>query len=436
MFDERSRARGGGARNLVAPARLWHHRGVKIYLVGGAVRDKLLGIPARERDWLVVDASPADMERLGYRAVGSNFPVFIHPHSGEEYALARTERKQGLGHKGFVFQTGPGVSVEEDLARRDLTINAIAEESTTGELIDPLGGCRDLAARVLRHASPAFVEDPLRVLRVARFAARFNHLGFRLADETRDLMRAISASGELAELTPERVWRETQIALAETSPRTYIETLRDCGALVVLFPDIERLFGVPQRADYHPEIDTGIHLLMALDQAVRLSGQPEVRFAVLMHDLGKGITPAHILPRHIGHEEAGVPLVNAFCDRFRVPNAYRRLAIAVTRYHLICHKIKELKPVTALNMLKGLDSFRDPNLFEAFLAACEADARGRKGLEEQSYDAALWLRGLFAAVRHLSIDHLVARGLQGAAMGAAIDRQRLTAIANYQASHG
>lgn len=407
---------------------------MKIYLVGGAVRDKLLGIPVRERDWLVVDAHPADMERLGYRAVGSDFPVFVHPDSGEEYALARTERKHGLGHKGFVFQTGPGVSVEEDLARRDLTINAMAEDTTTGELIDPHGGCRDLAARVLRHVSPAFVEDPLRVLRVARFAARFNYLGFRLADETRELMRAISASGELAALTPERVWRETQIALAESSPRTYIETLRDSGALVVLFPDIERLFGVPQRADYHPEVDTGIHLLMALDQAVRLSDQPEVRFAVLMHDLGKGITPAHILPRHIGHEEAGVPLVNAFCDRFRVPNAYRRLAIAVTRYHLLCHKFNELRPETTLKMLKGVDSFRNPDLFGAFLDACEADARGRRGLEEQPYRAAPWLRRLFAAIQNLPIDQLVARGLQGAAMGAAVDQQRLTAIANYRAS--
>ncbi|MGK2915714.1 MAG: multifunctional CCA addition/repair protein [Porticoccaceae bacterium] len=406
---------------------------MKIFLVGGAVRDKLLGIPVRERDWVVVNATPAEMEQQGFRPVGSDFPVFIHPDTGEEYALARTERKSGQGHKGFHFHTGPGITLEDDLSRRDLTINAIAEDSN-GQLIDPYGGRRDLADRVLRHVSPAFVEDPLRVLRVARFAARYRHLGFALAEATRELMRSLSASGELMQLTPERSWRETQIALAEDSPRTYIETLRDCGALAVLFPEIEALFGVPQRADYHPEVDTGIHLLMALDQAVRLSARAEVRFAVLMHDLGKGITPAALLPRHTGHEEGGVPLVNAFCDCFRVPNHYRRLALVVTRFHLQCHQIASLRPATVLNLLKGVDAFRNPQALENFLLACEADARGRKNLENTPYESALWLRQLFRTLSQVGAADLVADGLTGADIGRALDDRRLKMIAAYKDS--
>lgn len=412
---------------------LWHHPGMEIYLVGGAVRDKLLGVPVRERDWVVVNATPADMERRGFRPVGSDFPVFIHPDTGEEYALARTERKHGQGHKGFRFHTGPGVGLEDDLSRRDITINAIAEAGD-GRLIDPYGGQRDIADRLLRHVSPAFVEDPLRVLRVARFAARFHHLGFALAEETRQLMRTVVAGGELAHLTPERVWRETQIALGEGSPRTYIEILRDCGALAVLFPEIEALFGVPQRADYHPEVDTGIHLLMALDQAVALSERAEVRFAVLMHDLGKGVTPAAILPRHSGHEEAGLPLVNAFCDRFRVPTRFRRLALAVTRFHLQCHQIASLRPATVLNLLKGVDAFRNPQALEKFVLACEADARGRKNLENTPYESAPWLRQLFSTLSQVSAADLVADGLTGTDIGRALDDRRVKMIAAYKDS--
>jgi len=406
---------------------------MEIYLVGGAVRDRLLGLPVHERDWVVVDATPEIMLQQGFRPVGGDFPVFIHPVSAEEYALARTERKSGRGHQGFHFHTDPGVTLVDDLSRRDLTINAIAEDGS-GELIDPYGGRRDLADRVLRHVSPAFVEDPLRILRVARFAARFRHLGFVLADETRALMSTMAAGGELDYLTPERVWRETRIALTEGSPRTYVEVLRDCGALAVLFPEIDALFGVPQRADFHPEIDTGVHLLMGLDMAVRLSDQAEVRFAVLMHDLGKGVTPAAILPRHSGHEEAGIPLVNAFCDRFLVPTRFRRLALAVTRFHLQCHQIASLRPATVLNLLKGVDAFRNPQALENFILACEADARGRKNLENTHYESAPWLRRLFNTLRQESAAALVADGLTGAAIGKALDDRRMKMIAAYKDS--
>ncbi|MBQ0720509.1 MAG: multifunctional CCA addition/repair protein [Gammaproteobacteria bacterium] len=405
-----------------------------IYLVGGAVRDKLLGIVPTEHDWVVVGAEPQELEQLGFRTVGSDFPVFLHPDTGEEYALARTERKNGHGYQGFVFHTDVTVTLEQDLSRRDLTINAIAE-TPDGELVDPYGGQRDIANKQLRHVSEAFTEDPLRVLRVARFAARFRHLGFTIADETLQLMKAIAASGELQYLTPERVWRETLKALSEGSPRTYIEVLRECGALPILFPELEQLFGVPQRADFHPEVDTGIHLLMALDQATQLSDRPEVRFAVMMHDLGKGITPADILPRHIGHEEAGVPLVEAFCERLRVPNRFRRLAIIVTRYHLRCHKIKGLRPGTVLKVLKGLDIFRRPELLPCFLLACEADARGRTGFEDSAYPAAPWLQDLAEQVKTITSAEFIAAGLSGAAIGEAMDSKRLECIANYKRKH-
>ncbi|MGB5098902.1 MAG: multifunctional CCA addition/repair protein, partial [Porticoccaceae bacterium] len=381
------------------------------YLVGGAIRDRLLGLPVRERDWVVVGATPEAMRARGFRPVGRDFPVFLHPDTGEEYALARTERKTAPGHTGFVFHAEPGVTLEQDLQRRDLTINAIAE-STEGLLIDPCGGLRDLENRVLRHVSDAFVEDPLRVLRVARFAAWLHPFGFRIAPETLTLMTTIAASGELEHLSAERIWRETERALGSPSPRTYIEVLRACGALRVLLPEVNALFGVPQRADYHPEIDTGLHVLMALDRAAEMRADSTVSFAVLMHDLGKAITPADVLPRHIGHEASGVPLVNEVCDRLRAPNPYRRLAVAVTRYHLQCHRIRELRPITVLKMLQALDIYRRLETLEPFLMACEADARGRGGgLEMQPYESAAWLRGLVPRVLAVRAAPHVAAGL-------------------------
>ncbi|HLS98874.1 MAG: multifunctional CCA addition/repair protein [Porticoccaceae bacterium] len=396
---------------------------MEIYLVGGAVRDGLLGFPHSERDWVVVGATPEQMGARGFRPVGRDFPVFIHPDTGEEYALARTERKTGKGYKGFSFFAGPEVSLEDDLIRRDLTINAMAR-AADGTLIDPHGGQQDLDARVLRHVSDAFAEDPLRVLRVARFAARYHHLGFTIAPETLALMGQLAASDELSHLTPERVWAETHKALGEASPWIYIEVLRQCGALAVLLPEVERLFGIPQRADYHPEVDTGIHTLMTLEQAARLSADPRVRFAALVHDLGKGTTSADILPRHIGHEERGIPLVNALCDRWRIPNDFRELAIPVTRLHLLCHKVFELRPVTVLRIFKAADAFRKPERFEAFLLAVEADARGRLGYEDMDYAQGRWLRELHRHLGALSPRDFVAQGLKGAAIGEALDRRR------------
>ena len=400
-----------------------YHATMKIYLVGGAVRDELLGFPHEEKDWVVVGATPERMGALGFRPVGRDFPVFIHPESGDEYALARTERKTGKGYKGFSFFTGPEITLEDDLVRRDLTINAMAR-GERGELIDPYGGRRDLESRVLRHVSDAFAEDPLRVLRVARFAARYHHLGFTIAPETLALMARLASGDELHHLTPERVWSETGKALAERSPWIFIEVLRECGALAVLYPEIDRLFGTPQRADYHPEVDTGIHTLMTLQQAAKLSAEPVVRFAALVHDLGKGTTSADILPRHIGHEERGIPLVHDVCDRYRIPNDFRELAIPVTRLHLLCHKVFELRPATVLRIFKAADAFRQPARFERFLLAVEADARGRLGYEELDYAQGRWLRALLRQLQTLSPREFVERGLKGAAIGAALDRRR------------
>lgn len=400
---------------------------MKIYLVGGAVRDELLGFPYEEKDWVVVGATPEQMGAQGFRPVGRDFPVFIHPESGEEYALARTERKTGKGYKGFSFFTGPDISLEDDLIRRDLTINAMAR-GEHGELIDPFGGQRDLEDRVLRHVSAAFAEDPVRVLRVARFAARYHHLGFTLAPETLALMTRLANGDELHHLIPERVWSETEKALTTQSPWVFVEVLRECAALAVLYPEIDRLFGVPQRADYHPEIDTGVHTLMTLRQAAKLSTDPTVRFAALVHDLGKGTTPAGILPSHFGHEERGVPLIHAVCDRYRIPNDFRELAIPVARLHLLCHTVFELRPVTVLRIFKAVDAFRQPARFERFLLAVEADARGRLGYEDSDYAQARWLRTLFHHLQTLSPREFVERGLKGAAIGAALDRRRLDEI--------
>ncbi|GIX29833.1 MAG: multifunctional CCA protein [Porticoccaceae bacterium] len=396
--------------------------------MGGAVRDELLGLPVTERDWVVVGATPEEMTALGFRPVGRDFPVFLHPETGEEYALARTERKTGRGYKGFTFYAGPDVTLEEDLRRRDLTVNAMARDRE-GRLIDPWGGRADLEARVLRHVSPAFVEDPLRVLRVARFAARFAPLGFVVAAETMALMRVIAARGELADLTPERVWQELDRALGTDAPAEFVATLRHAGALVVLFPEIDRLFGVPQRADYHPEVDTGLHTLLALSKAAELSPERAVRFAALVHDLGKGTTAPEILPRHVGHEERGLPLVDALCDRLRAPNEYRELARIVTRLHLLCHKVFELRPATVLRLLKAADAFRRRARFERFLLAVEADARGRHGFEDRPYRQGRWLRALVDHLeRTVQVEPLLAQGLRGAELGAALDRAREAAI--------
>jgi tRNA nucleotidyltransferase (CCA-adding enzyme) len=405
---------------------------MEIYLVGGAVRDRLLGLPVTERDWVVVGATPEALRARGFRPVGRDFPVFLHPETGEEYALARTERKTAPGHTGFVFHADPGVSLEEDLRRRDLTINAMAE-SADGTLIDPYGGRGDLEHRLLRHVSAAFTEDPLRVLRVARFAARFQPLGFRVADETRALMAEVAAGGELHRLSPERIWNETVRALAAPAPRAYVEVLRDCGALRVLFPEIDALFGVPQRADYHPEIDTGLHLLLALDQAAALSPDPRVRFAVLVHDLGKALTPAEVLPRHIGHEGTGLPLVEGLCARLRVPADYQRLALLVTRLHLQCHMAPELRADTLLRLFRDLDIYRRPETLEQFLLACEADARGRGGaFPQRPYPAADWLRALAVQVQAVRAQPHLEAGLRGPALAAALDADRRAAIAAYQ----
>ena len=373
-----------------------YHPSMQTYLVGGAVRDELLGLPARERDWCVVGATPEEMVDLGYRPVGRNFPVFLHPETGEEYALARTERKSGTGYHGFVFNTSPDVTIEADLGRRDLTINAIARDPD-GNLIDPYGGAKDIENRVLRHVSDAFVEDPVRILRAAKFAARFHNLGFRLADETVELMRDIVAAGEADALVPDRVWREAEAALAAASVPVFFETLRNCDALAVVFPEIDALFGVPQPERWHPEIDTGVHVLMVLEQATRLSEDVDVRFAALVHDLGKATTDKRELPRHPGHEQRSLKIIRRMCERLPVPNRCRDLALIVAEFHTHCHRAFEIRDKTMLKVLERSDAFRRPERFEKFLLACEADARGRKGLEDRDYAQADLMRAAFRA---------------------------------------
>jgi tRNA nucleotidyltransferase (CCA-adding enzyme) len=401
---------------------------VEVYLVGGAVRDELLGRPVVERDWVVVGATPEELARLGYQPVGRDFPVFLDPRNGEEYALARTERKQGHGYHGFVFQTGAGIALEEDLARRDLTINAMAK-AKDGHLIDPYQGQRDLQARVLRHVSPAFAEDPVRVLRVARFAARFEPLGFSVHPETLALMTQIVASGEVDHLVPERVWAETLRALAEPAPGRFIEVLRECGALARVMPELDRLFGVPQRAEFHPEIDTGIHTLLSLEQAVSLGAIPRVRFAVLVHDLGKAETPRSEWPRHRGHEQHSERLVRAFSQRLRAPNDFRELAATVARYHTHCHRALALRPATVLKLLEALDAFRRPDRLKEFLVACEADARGRSGFEQRDYPQAELLRQAAAAAGEVTARRFVEAGERGPAIGQAMREERIRRIA-------
>lgn len=400
------------------------------YRVGGAVRDRLLDLPVVDIDWVVVGATPADLLAQGYRQVGNDFPVFLHPETQAEYALARTERKQGSGYHGFVCDFSPAVTLEEDLQRRDLTINAMAE-LPDGTVFDPCGGQRDLADRVLRHVSPAFIEDPLRVLRVARFAARFRPLGFRIAPETFALMQQLSRSGELQTLTPERVWQEMSRALAGPRADVFFEVLQDCGALAVLLPEVSHLFGIPQRADYHPEVDTGLHTLLSLQQAERLTADAAIRYAVLVHDVGKGLTPTEMLPRHTGHEARGLPLIRAIGQRLRVPKAWQELALLVGEWHLDCHRAVELRPDTLLRKLTLLDAWRRPERFADFLSACEADARGRTGLEDRDYWQRDYWLGAHAATQ-IDMPALVAQGLQGAAIAEAIAARRLQQLTEYR----
>jgi tRNA nucleotidyltransferase (CCA-adding enzyme) len=407
---------------------------MQIYLVGGAVRDELLGLPARERDWVVVGARPEDLLARGFKPVGKDFPVFLHPQTGEEYALARTERKTGPGYRGFETLFAPDVTLEQDLERRDLTINAIAKDPDSGVLIDPFGGQRDLRERSLRHVSSAFVEDPVRVLRVARFAARFAPLGFRVAPETEDLMREIASRGELDALVSERVWQETQRALEMPAPARFFEVLRAANALPAIFPELHALFGVPQPERWHPEIDTGVHTLMVLEQATQLSEDPVVRFAALTHDLGKGTTPPSEWPRHVAHEQRGVALVEGLCDRLRIPNAYRELAVLVSRYHLDAHRVTELRDNTLLELLERLDAFRRPARFEQWVLACEADARGRKGLENRDYPQADRLRRARDAAANVTLDPAERDGLEGPQIAEKLRKARLAALASQRRS--
>jgi tRNA nucleotidyltransferase (CCA-adding enzyme) len=401
---------------------------MEIYLVGGAVRDELLGLPVKERDWVVVGVTPAELLAQGYQQVGKHFPVFLHPVTREEYALARTERKTAPGYRGFSVHAAPEVTLQEDLGRRDLTINAMARD-VGGHLIDPYQGLRDLQERRLRHVSPAFAEDPVRILRVARLAARYAALSFQVAPETLALMRTMIASGEVDTLVPERVWAETVRALGEPSPARFIEVLRDSGALARIFPEIDRLFGVPQPPLHHPEIDTGRHLLLSLQQAVHLGADPLVGFAVLVHDLGKGTTPVEEWPRHIGHEARGARLVRELCQRLRVPKDYRELGVLAAEYHTLCHRALELRPRTLLKLLQTLDAFRKPLRFEQFLLACEADARGRQGLEERPYPQAERLRTAYQAAAAVEVRLLLEQGLSGTVLGEAVRRMRLRAVA-------
>ncbi len=408
---------------------------MQIYLVGGAVRDQLLGRPVVDRDHVVVGAMPDELLALGYKPVGKDFPVFLHPRSGEEYALARTERKTGRGYHGFVFQADATVTLEQDLARRDLTINAIAQDDR-GALTDPYHGVRDIEARVLRHVSTAFVEDPVRVLRVARFAARFAPLGFTVADETMALMQQMVRNGEVDHLVPERVWAETRKALAEPQPSAFLRVLRACGALAVLFPEIDALYGVPQRAEFHPEIDTGVHLEMVLDAAARIApGDDMVGFSALVHDLGKALTPVDELPRHIGHEHRGVAPLRALAARLKIPTEHAALAEQVCREHLNAHRAFELKPATVLKLLNALDALRRPARLDIFLAACEADKRGRLGHADDAYPQADYLRETRAAAAGVDASAFVAQGLAGPAIGEAMNAARVEAIALLKTKH-
>jgi tRNA nucleotidyltransferase (CCA-adding enzyme) len=404
---------------------------MEIFLVGGAVRDKLLGFPVNEQDWVVVGATAEDLLRQGFDPVGKDFPVFLHPLTKEEYALARCERKVAPGYTGFEFYASPTVTLEQDLLRRDLTINAMAENAR-GELVDPYGGLADLRARILRHVSPAFAEDPVRVLRIARFAARYHHLGFKVAAETLELMRSMVDQGEVDHLVAERVWKELSRALTEPHPEAFIETLRECGALQKIMPELDALFGVPQPIEHHPEVDTGIHALMVLQQIAKLSADANVRLAALLHDLGKAATPKELWPKHFGHETVGLPLINAFCERLAVPKYARDLALMVAKHHTHCHRIFELRPDTLVGVLMDMDAFRRPERFQEFLLCCEADARGRTGFETRAYPQATYFSQALVACTAINVQGLMARGFAGEKLGQELRRARIQAVAQFK----
>nr|WP_100549069.1 MULTISPECIES: multifunctional CCA addition/repair protein [unclassified Pseudomonas] len=404
---------------------------MQIYKVGGAVRDRLLGRPISEVDWVVVGASAEQMLELGYRPVGADFPVFLHPQTGEEYALARTERKSGRGYGGFTFHASPDVTLEQDLIRRDLTVNAMAEDDQ-GNLIDPYNGQQDLEARILRHVSPAFAEDPLRVLRVARFAARYAPLGFSVAPETLALMRQLAESGELAHLTAERSWKEISRALMEPRPDVFVQVLRDCGALAALLSEVDDLFGVPQPQAHHPEIDTGEHVLSVLRQCAEHDQPLNVRWASLLHDVGKGLTPEDQWPRHIAHEQKGLRLIQAINERCKAPRDCAELAMLVGEFHTHGHRALELRPSTLLELLQRFDVFRRPQRFAEFVAACEMDARGRLGLEQREYPQGAYLLGAAEAARQVPVKPLLEKGFKGAELGEALNRERLQALKAYK----
>lgn len=401
---------------------------MKVYLVGGAVRDRLLGLAPGDRDWVVVGETQASMEAAGFKPVGRDFPVLLHPDTGEEHALARTERKSGRGYRGFVVDADPSVSLEEDLDRRDFTINAIAEDAHGG-LVDPYGGVSDIEARVLRHVGPAFVEDPLRVLRAARFMARFAPLGFTVAPETIVLMREMVASGELGELVPERVWQELRRALASARPSAFLRTLQDTDALAVVLPEVAALYGVPQRAEFHPEVDTGIHTELVCDMAARLAPADDlIGFAALTHDLGKALTPAHVLPRHIGHEQAGVAPLRALSGRLKVPAEHLQLGTIACREHLNVHRFDELRASTVITLIERCDGFRKPGRIDQLATVCEADKRGRTGHAEDAYPQGDRLREAHAAASAVRAGDLP-DGLVGPAIGRAMREARIAAVA-------
>lgn len=401
---------------------------MQTYLVGGAVRDKLLNLSVKDKDWLVVGATPEQMQSLGYQQVGRDFPVFLHPKTHEEYALARTERKKGSGYTGFICHFTPEITLEEDLARRDLTINAMAMDND-GTLYDPYLGQQDLKARILRHVSPAFIEDPLRVLRVARFAARFTHLGFSIADETMQLMRDIVEAGELAHLTAERVWQEWQRSLSYDNPEVFIQVLRDCGALEVVIPELNTLFSVPEKLKWHPEGDTGLHTLLVIKQITQLSQEPSIRFAAQLHDLGKALTDKESWPSHYQHELLGLDAIKNLCTRLKVPNEYKELALLVCRYHMTIHRAEELRNKTFIKLFDGLDLWRKPERLEPLLLCCIADARGSLGSEHREYPQAEIVRAKFMQAQSVDVKDIVADGFKGAAIREQLRQRRIQALA-------
>lgn len=400
---------------------------MKIYLVGGAVRDQLLGLPIVERDWIVVGSSVEAMLAQGYQLVGKDFPVFLHPETKEEYALARTERKTGLGYKGFVCHASPDVTLEEDLLRRDLTINAIAMDDN-GCFIDPHNGIHDLKEKKLRHVSSAFEEDPIRLLRIARFCARFHHYGFYIAPETMELMRNMVRKGEMQACVPERIWKECECSLSERNPVLFFKTLRECGALAILFPEIDALFGIPNPPKWHPEIDSGWHTMMVLEQATLLSDSSAVRFCALVHDLGKACTDWMHWPSHHGHDDAGIEKIKALAQRLKLPKHYEQMGILTSRFHTSIHKSKELSPAGLLKLFETMDAFRRPERFFDILLACKADARGRPGHENDAYSSMDYLKSMLALVRQVSVRPLIERGLMGLALAQALHQARVEVL--------